>query len=90
MDLQKVTLHLTAGDAVKVWVGKTPAYEKPVPLIPYPRPVDAKFEVTLPPGWTPVLVKVVTTGKEHALGLRLEGENLRTAAKPEKGEIASK
>jgi hypothetical protein len=61
-----------------------------VPLIPYPRPADAKIEVTLQPGWTPVLVKMVTTGKDHTLGLQLQGEGLRTAAKPERAETASK
>jgi hypothetical protein len=46
--------------------------------------VDAKVEIDLAPGWTPVLVKLVTTGKEHRLGLQIQGEGLRTAVRPEK------
>ena len=81
---QTVTLHLTADDAVRVTVGKKQVFEQPVPLIPYPRKVDAKVEAELAPGWTPILVKLVTTGKEHRLGLQIQGEGLRTAGRPEK------
>ncbi|HVK17490.1 MAG TPA: PVC-type heme-binding CxxCH protein [Fimbriiglobus sp.] len=81
---QKATLHVTADDAVRVTVGTKQVFEQPVPLIPYPRKVDAKVEIDLPPGWTPVLVKLVTTGKEHRLGLQIQGEALRTAVRPEK------
>jgi quinoprotein glucose dehydrogenase len=80
---QRVTLHLTADDAVRVSVGGEPVFEKPVPLIPYPRPVDTRIKADLAPGWTPVLIKLVTTGREHRLGLRVEGEGLRIAARPE-------
>ncbi|HET6575589.1 MAG TPA: PVC-type heme-binding CxxCH protein [Fimbriiglobus sp.] len=78
---QKVTLHLTADDAVRVTIGGKQVYEKPTTTDP--RAVDAKVETELATGWTPVLVKLVTTGKEHRLGLQVQGEGLRTAAKPE-------
>ncbi len=81
---QRVTLNLTADDAVRVAVGGKAVFKQPVPLIPYPRAVDAKVEADLGPGWTPVLVKLVTTGKGHRIGLQIQGEGLRTAAKPEK------
>src|SRR5262249_51215596 len=83
---QRVTLNLTADDAVRVSVGGKQVYQQPVPMIPYPRKVDAQIEAELAPGWTPVLVKMVTTGKEHRIGLQVEGEGLRTAVKPDKAK----
>lgn len=45
--------------------------------------VEEKFAVELNEGWNPLLVKVVTTGQTHRLGLQLSGTELRTATKPE-------
>ena len=45
--------------------------------------VEEKFNVDLEAGWNPLLVKVVTTGQTHRLGLQLSGTDLRTATKPE-------
>jgi hypothetical protein len=79
---QQATLHLTADDAVRVVVGRKSVFESPPPIIPYPRPVDTTIPVDLQTGWTPVVIKLVTTGKEHRLGLRVKGENLRISARP--------
>jgi putative membrane-bound dehydrogenase-like protein len=80
---QTVKLHVTADDAVRVLVGDKPVFEQGVPLIPYPRKADAHVAADLEPGWTPIRVKLVTTGKDHRLGLQIEGEGLRTAGKPD-------
>jgi putative membrane-bound dehydrogenase-like protein len=79
---QRVTLNMTADDAVRVSVGGKSVFQQPASWIPFPQKVDAHVEADLGPGWTPVLVKLVTAGQEHRLGLQVQGEGLRTAAKP--------
>ncbi len=44
---------------------------------------DASFEVELKAGWNVVLVKVANGGKPAALGVRVAGDGLRTAASPQ-------
>jgi len=80
---QQVAITVTADDPLKVWVGKTLAFTSPVPFIALPKKVEAKFTVEVNAGWTPVLTKVVTIGKEHRLGLSLNGLGIRTAVKPD-------
>jgi putative membrane-bound dehydrogenase-like protein len=45
---------------------------------------EEKIDVELKPGWTPVLVKVAGRGGLHGLSLRVDGEGVRTAVRPEK------
>jgi putative membrane-bound dehydrogenase-like protein len=45
---------------------------------------EEKFTVELREGWNPVAVQVVTGGSTHRLALQFIGDDLRTAAKPEK------
>ncbi|OWK45617.1 PVC-type heme-binding CxxCH protein [Fimbriiglobus ruber] len=80
---QKVTLALETEDAVRVSVGGKIVFENPVTLIPHPRKVAPKIAVDLPAGWTPILVKLVTTGKDHTFRLQIEGDNLRTTTRPD-------
>jgi putative heme-binding domain-containing protein len=43
----------------------------------------ASFDADLKAGWNVLLVKVVNAGKPAAVGLRVSGDGLRTAAKPD-------
>jgi putative heme-binding domain-containing protein len=80
---QKVTLHVAGDDPLRVSVGGKVVFDTSAPVTPYPRPVSVHVQADLPAGWTPVLVKLVNAGKDHHLGLRVEGEGVRTAVKPE-------
>jgi hypothetical protein len=80
---QRATLELTAEDAVRVDVGGETVFAGRVPFIPYSKKTEAKIPVQLVRGWNPILVKLVTTGKEHRLGLHIDGDGLRTASRPD-------
>jgi putative membrane-bound dehydrogenase-like protein len=68
---QKATVTIESDNAWRAWVnGSTASSEK-------------SFEVELKEGWNRVLVKVANGGKPPALGVRVSGDDLRTAARPE-------
>ena len=66
----------------RIWVGKGIAFDRAV-VKHQPFQTEEQFTTMLQPGWTPVLVKVVTTGPTHRIGLRLTGDGVRTAVKPD-------
>jgi putative heme-binding domain-containing protein len=80
---QTVTGTLLADDAVRVTAGgDKPAFERAVPKLNQ-FDVPEKFTFEVPAGWTPVVVRLSTTGQTHRLGLQFAGEELRTSAKPD-------
>ncbi len=79
---QTAQARLLGDDPIRVWANGKLAFERPVAKLQ--RFEDAEtFAVELNEGWNPLLVKVVTTGRTHNLGLQLSGSELRTATKPE-------
>ena len=79
---QSSTVTLLTDGPTRVWVGGTMAFERAVPkLAPFIQ--DEKFTVELAIGWNPVLLKTVTSGATHQVGMQFSGEMLRTAAAPE-------
>lgn len=79
---QTATAVYLGDDPVRVWVAGKQAFERPTAKL-QAFSAEEKFEVEIPAGWSPVLVKVVGTGRTHQLGLTLRGKDLRTAAKPD-------
>ena len=80
---QRMTLHVAADDGVRVRVGGKVVLEQAEPAIPYPLRTGLKSEVDLPAGWTPIVVKLARNAKETRLTLFLQGEGLRSSARPE-------
>lgn len=68
---QKATVAVETDNPWRAWVNGATAAPAP------------SFEVELKEGWNAVLVKVATAGKGTALGLRVTGDNLRSAARAE-------
>ena len=79
---QTVSGVLLGDDPIRVWVGGKPVFERGVAKL-QAFATEEKFDAELPAGWSPILVKVVGTGRTHNLGLTLRGKDLRTAAKPD-------
>ena len=79
---QTVNVALLADDPMRIWAGKTLAFERDV-VKHSPFAEAEKFNFEVQPGWTPILVKLVSTGQTHRLGLQFVGEGLRTATKPD-------
>jgi quinoprotein glucose dehydrogenase len=80
---QAANVTLLADDAVRVSTGGKVAFERAVPKSA-PFVQEEKFTVNLESGWTRVTVRLLTNGPTHRLGLQFAGDELRTAAKPEK------
>ncbi|MEO2088241.1 MAG: PVC-type heme-binding CxxCH protein [Gemmataceae bacterium] len=80
---QTATVSLLADDAVRVSANGKAAFERAGPKAA-PFAQDEKFTVDLEPGWTRVTVRLLTNGPTHRLGLQFAGDDLRTAAMPEK------
>ena len=77
---QKVEMLLGYDDTARVWVGGKLVHEG---TMPHPaRPDQHRVALTLKPGWTPVLAKVVNDKLDHGLYLRFVGEGLRVARTP--------
>jgi putative heme-binding domain-containing protein len=68
---QKATLAIDSENPWRAWVNGSTAAP------------SASFEVDLKEGWNLILVKVANGGKPPALGVRVTGDGLRTAAKPD-------
>ncbi len=79
---QTAQATLLGDDPIRVWANGKLTFERPVVKL-QKFEVEEKFAVELNEGWNPLLVKVVTTGQTHRLGLQLAGTDLRTATKPE-------
>ncbi len=79
---QTVAVQLWADDTVRVTAGTAKAFERTASK-PGKFEDAEKFSVDLEPGWTPVVVRLSTTGPTHRLGLQFSGEELRTGAKKE-------
>jgi putative membrane-bound dehydrogenase-like protein len=75
---QSATASLQADDPVRIWVNGAAAFDRPAAV-----EAEATFSVPLKAGWNAVLVKVANGGKNHKLGLRFSGAELRTAGLPE-------
>ncbi len=80
---QKVLLNVSSDDPLRVSVAGKVVFDTSAPQIPYPRPIAVQVQTEIPVGWTPVLVKLVSNGTGHKLGLQIAGEGIRTALKPE-------
>ncbi len=74
---QKATVAIDSENPWRAWVNDTTA--EPA----------ASFEVELKEGWNVLLVKVANGGKPPTLGVRVTGDGLRTAAKPDALPVAS-
>jgi len=68
---QKVTVAIDSQNPWRAWVNGNTSDP------------TAAFEVDLKQGWNVLLVKVANGGKPTALGIRVTGDGLRTAAKPD-------
>jgi quinoprotein glucose dehydrogenase len=68
---QKATVAIDSENPWRAWVNGSTADP------------TASFEVDLKEGWNVVLVKVANGGKPPALGVRVTGDGLRTAPKPD-------
>lgn len=68
---QKATVAVDSENPWRVWVNGVTAAP------------GATSEVELKQGWNVILVKVANGGKPAALGVRVTGDGLRTAAKPD-------
>lgn len=73
---QKVTAAVQSESPLRVWVNGTAVFDRSSPG------GDATFPAQLKEGWNVVLVKVASGGKSSRLGLRLTGDDLRTASEP--------
>ena len=49
---------------------------------------EKKFEVELKKGWNVLLVKITNRGKALTFGVRIAGEELRTAGTPDEIPVA--
>jgi quinoprotein glucose dehydrogenase len=78
---QNAVLSITTDDAVKIWVGGQPVFDRSVPKAGG-FSGEEQVPVTWNAGWTPVLVKMVSPGAVNKLVLKAGGEGVRTAAKP--------
>jgi hypothetical protein len=74
---QKVVLDVSADGPVRAWAGGKLVVDRPASGKPEP------VSVELPAGWTPVLVKAVSDSPKARLTVRVQGQGVRTAAKPE-------
>ncbi len=79
---QTVSATYLGDDPVRIAVAGKPVFERAVAKLQAFQQ-EEKFDVELPAGWSPILIKVVSTGRTHQLGLTLRGKDLRTAAKPD-------
>jgi putative membrane-bound dehydrogenase-like protein len=77
---QKVSAVVRSDDPLRLWVAKQMVLERTAEKSPM---TEAKVEVELPQGWSPVLVKLVNAGTRHELGLQFVADGVRTATKPE-------
>jgi putative membrane-bound dehydrogenase-like protein len=68
---QKATVAIDTPHPWRAWVNGAPAGP------------SALFETELKEGWNVLLVKVANIGKPSVLGVRVNGEGLRTAGKPD-------
>jgi hypothetical protein len=68
---QKATVAIDSENSWRAWVNGSTADPTP------------SFEVELKEGWNVLLVKVANGGKAPMLGLRVTGDGLRTAGKPD-------
>lgn len=80
---QNATLSITTDDAVKIWIGGQPAFDRSAPKAGG-FSGEEQVLVAWSAGWTPVVVKLVSPGAVNKLMLKAGGEGVRTAAKPEK------
>jgi putative heme-binding domain-containing protein len=80
---QSVTTTLLSDDPLRVSVSGKEAFLRDVPKLTGFN-AGERFKVDLAVGWNRVVVKMVSTGSVHKLGLQFQGEGLRTAAMPEK------
>lgn len=80
---QNAVLSVTTDDAVKIWVGGQPVFDRSAPKAGG-FTGEEQVPVLWNAGWTPVLVKLVSPGAVNKLVLKAGGEGVRTAAKPEK------
>ena len=72
-------MRLGADTYYQLWVNGSMVREFSTPARPA-MPEQDSILIDLKAGWNPVLVKVVSRGKEHGLYLKVEGEGLRSSA----------
>jgi putative heme-binding domain-containing protein len=77
---EKAEMLLGCDDLARVWVGGQLVHESKAPHTA--RPDQYRVALTLKPGWTPVLAKVVNDKHDHGLYLRFVGEGLQVARTP--------
>jgi len=75
---QRISLRVSADDAVRVIVGGKVVVDRTAPMIPYAKPTELTVEVVLEAGWTPVLVKHATLAKRMPTRRRAAGGNRRS------------
>ena len=79
---QSSIVTLLTDGPTRVWVGGIMAFERGVPkLAPFLQ--EEKFPVELVAGWNAILLKTVTSGATHRVGLQFTGELLQMATVPD-------
>ena len=76
---QKATATVLGDGQLRVWVNGKPVFDRTGGK---GKGTDESFPVALAPGWNAVLVKVANTSPSNRLGLRFDGDALRTAGFP--------
>ena len=79
---QTSTVTLLTDGPTRVWVGDKMGFERAVPK-QTPFNQEEKFPVELEVGWNTILLKTVTSGGTHRVGLQFTGDLLRMAATPD-------
>ena len=79
---QTSTVTLLTDGPTRVWVGDKMGFERVVPK-QTPFSQEEKFPVELVVGWNAVLLKTVTSGATHRIGLQFTGDLLRMTATPD-------
>jgi putative membrane-bound dehydrogenase-like protein len=75
---QKVMVTASGENPMRVWVNDVSAFDRQTAGTGS----DDTFEVDLKQGWNVLLVKVANAGKPTTLGVRVTGDELRTAGSP--------
>ncbi len=77
---QTAVAALSAEMPVKAWLNGRPAFEQAPDRAGLK---EGRFDLELEEGWNVMLLKAVNGGPSLRLGLRVQGKDLRTTAKPE-------
>jgi quinoprotein glucose dehydrogenase len=79
---QTANATLYADDSIRITSGGKAVFER-VSAKTAPFTQDEKFTIDLQAGWNPIVIRLVTNGSTHRVGLHFFGDELRTSSRPE-------